>query len=214
MSFSTQTMRAVLVRDGKSDAGALCLGDAPRPAPGPGQVLVKIRAFGLNRMDIMQRNGAYPGACSPCKVGESGGAGGAQCRRARTRSSASSLRGLSRRGGEGSARGAWALEAGRRCLQARVRRACPPSSPLNVVWSQQEACVRKSCRDETDNRSDRARPHSHHDLLRTRYARLLFISLPLPLPRSISITTGHQERYRAAGVTTDHSRTPRAPKRV
>jgi NADPH:quinone reductase-like Zn-dependent oxidoreductase len=62
MSSSAQTMRAVLVRDGKRDAGALFLGDAPRPAPGLGQVLVKIRAFGLNRMDIMQRNGAYPGA--------------------------------------------------------------------------------------------------------------------------------------------------------
>jgi NADPH:quinone reductase-like Zn-dependent oxidoreductase len=67
MSSSAQTMHAVLVRDGKGDAGALFLGDAPRPraprpAPGPGEVLVKIRAFGLNRMDIMQRNGAYPGA--------------------------------------------------------------------------------------------------------------------------------------------------------
>ncbi|OBZ71444.1 Quinone oxidoreductase PIG3 [Grifola frondosa] len=33
--------------------------------PGPGQVLVKIKAFGLNRMDIMQREGRYalpPGA--------------------------------------------------------------------------------------------------------------------------------------------------------
>jgi NADPH:quinone reductase-like Zn-dependent oxidoreductase len=71
MSSSAQTMRAVLVRDGKGDAGALFLGDAPRPAPGPGQVLVKIRAFGLNRMDIMQRNGAYPGAFSLCEAGVS-----------------------------------------------------------------------------------------------------------------------------------------------
>jgi D-arabinose 1-dehydrogenase-like Zn-dependent alcohol dehydrogenase len=65
MYSPAQTMRAVVVRDGKGDAGALFLGDAPRPAPGPGQALVKIRAFGLNRMDIMQRNGAYPGARSP-----------------------------------------------------------------------------------------------------------------------------------------------------
>jgi hypothetical protein len=39
MPSSAQTMRAVLVRDGKGDAGALFLSDAPRSAPGPGQVL-------------------------------------------------------------------------------------------------------------------------------------------------------------------------------
>jgi NADPH:quinone reductase-like Zn-dependent oxidoreductase len=68
MSSSAQTMRAVHLRDGKGNAGALFLGDALRPAPGLGQVLVTIHAFGLNRMDIMQRNGMYPGACSPCRV--------------------------------------------------------------------------------------------------------------------------------------------------
>ncbi|GMG07918.1 unnamed protein product [Aspergillus oryzae] len=34
--------------------------DIARPVPIPGQVLVKIRAFGLNRMDILQREGLYP----------------------------------------------------------------------------------------------------------------------------------------------------------
>jgi hypothetical protein len=38
MSSSAQTSRAVLVRDGRGDAAALFLGDAPRAAPGPGQV--------------------------------------------------------------------------------------------------------------------------------------------------------------------------------
>ena len=32
----------------------------PIPTPGPGQVLVRIKAFGLNRMDLLQREGRYP----------------------------------------------------------------------------------------------------------------------------------------------------------
>jgi NADPH:quinone reductase-like Zn-dependent oxidoreductase len=137
-------MRAVLVRDGKGDAGALFLGDAPRPAPGPGQVLVTIRAFGLNRMDIMQRNGAYPGAFSLCEARESRGltARSAEGRerdpRRRVRGDRRARRaaaggGRRRRGGEGSARGDRALEAGRRCVRARVRYACLPSAPLGVA---------------------------------------------------------------------------------
>lgn len=31
-----------------------------KPVPAPGQALVKIRAFGLNRMDLLQREGLYP----------------------------------------------------------------------------------------------------------------------------------------------------------
>ncbi len=34
--------------------------ELPVPAPGPGQLLVKVRAAGVNRPDIMQRTGAYP----------------------------------------------------------------------------------------------------------------------------------------------------------
>jgi hypothetical protein len=142
MSSSAQTMRAVLVRDGKGDAGALFLGDAPRPAPGPTKVLVKIRAFGLNRMDIMQRNGAYPGACSPCGCGraEALTACSAERRerdpRRRVRGDRRARRaaaggGRLRRRGEGSARGDRALEGGRQGLRARVRCACLPSTPLD-----------------------------------------------------------------------------------
>ncbi|GAA6027352.1 hypothetical protein JCM8097_002619 [Rhodosporidiobolus ruineniae] len=54
-------MRAILVKDGKGqDADDLYLGDADRPTLSEGRVLVKIKAFGLNRMDIMQRQGKYP----------------------------------------------------------------------------------------------------------------------------------------------------------
>lgn len=32
----------------------------PKPDPAVGQALVKIKAFGLNRMDLLQREGLYP----------------------------------------------------------------------------------------------------------------------------------------------------------
>lgn len=32
----------------------------PIPVPGPGEALIKIHAFGLNRMDLLQREGHYP----------------------------------------------------------------------------------------------------------------------------------------------------------
>jgi len=38
---------------------ALRYEDVPRPTPGPGQVLVKIEAAGLNFIDVYQRNGHY-----------------------------------------------------------------------------------------------------------------------------------------------------------
>ncbi|WP_411733505.1 NAD(P)H-quinone oxidoreductase [Paeniglutamicibacter sp.] len=34
--------------------------DRPMPVPGPGEVLVKVAAFGLNRADVQQRRGVYP----------------------------------------------------------------------------------------------------------------------------------------------------------
>jgi putative PIG3 family NAD(P)H quinone oxidoreductase len=48
-------MRAVTIAD-----GALSVGDRPDPAPGPGEVLVAVRAAGINGADVLQRRGAYP----------------------------------------------------------------------------------------------------------------------------------------------------------
>ncbi|PIL35093.1 hypothetical protein GSI_02881 [Ganoderma sinense ZZ0214-1] len=53
-------MRAVLVKDGRGPIENLYIGEAEKPVPGPGQVLVKVKFFGLNRMDLMQREGKYP----------------------------------------------------------------------------------------------------------------------------------------------------------
>ncbi|MGI9333757.1 MAG: NAD(P)H-quinone oxidoreductase [Gammaproteobacteria bacterium] len=38
----------------------LVSGERPVPAPGPGEVLVRVEAAGINRPDVMQRRGMYP----------------------------------------------------------------------------------------------------------------------------------------------------------
>ena len=38
----------------------LTMVDAPEPEPGPGELLVKVRAAGINRADCLQREGTYP----------------------------------------------------------------------------------------------------------------------------------------------------------
>ncbi|KKP00440.1 hypothetical protein THAR02_07470 [Trichoderma harzianum] len=54
-------MKAVDIRGGTGERDALFINDqTPKPTPGKGQALVKIKAFGINRMDIIQRNGEYP----------------------------------------------------------------------------------------------------------------------------------------------------------
>jgi len=53
-------MRAVLIKDGRGPVENLYIGEAPKPTLGQDEVLVKIRAFGLNGMDIPQREGKYP----------------------------------------------------------------------------------------------------------------------------------------------------------
>ncbi|KAL7935679.1 putative quinone oxidoreductase [Trichoderma chlorosporum] len=54
-------MKAVDIRGGQGDRDALFINaDTPKPTPADGQALVKIKAFGINRMDIIQRLGEYP----------------------------------------------------------------------------------------------------------------------------------------------------------
>ena len=48
-------MRAVTIREGK-----LTVEEHPDPAPGSGEVLVRVRAAGINGADMMQRRGLYP----------------------------------------------------------------------------------------------------------------------------------------------------------
>ncbi|KAI0206130.1 zinc-binding dehydrogenase [Astrocystis sublimbata] len=55
------TMKVVEIKGGTGPASALFINDAtPRPTPKEGEVLVRVKAFGLNRMDLIQREGHYP----------------------------------------------------------------------------------------------------------------------------------------------------------
>ncbi|PPA78319.1 NAD(P)H-quinone oxidoreductase [Achromobacter spanius] len=49
-------MQAIVARE-PGDAGVLTLAIRPVPTPGPGEVLLRVRAAGVNRPDIMQRQG-------------------------------------------------------------------------------------------------------------------------------------------------------------
>ncbi|WWD21832.1 hypothetical protein CI109_106320 [Kwoniella shandongensis] len=53
-------MKCVLIKDGTGPAENLYLGEEKTPEPTKGQVQVKITAFGMNRMDLLQREGKYP----------------------------------------------------------------------------------------------------------------------------------------------------------
>lgn len=54
-----EAMRAVIVTT-PGDSDVLTLGELPTPAPGPGEVLVRTVASGVNRADVLQRQGHYP----------------------------------------------------------------------------------------------------------------------------------------------------------
>ncbi|HEV2557134.1 MAG TPA: NAD(P)H-quinone oxidoreductase [Microvirga sp.] len=53
------TMRAVIAESGGGPE-VLQVVDRPVPQPGPGEILVRVRAAGINRPDVLQRQGAYP----------------------------------------------------------------------------------------------------------------------------------------------------------
>jgi putative PIG3 family NAD(P)H quinone oxidoreductase len=57
---NTETMTAIVVEGGRGPAAALKPAEIARPEPGPGQILLRVQAAGVNRPDIVQRLGAYP----------------------------------------------------------------------------------------------------------------------------------------------------------
>ncbi|NLC61248.1 MAG: NAD(P)H-quinone oxidoreductase [Gammaproteobacteria bacterium] len=60
-----KTMKAIGIRGGKGPADALHLVELPWPTPREGEILVRVLAAGVNRPDIVQREGNYappPGA--------------------------------------------------------------------------------------------------------------------------------------------------------
>ena len=60
MSSIPDTMIAAIVEGGKGPADALKAARVPTPKPGPGELLIRMEAAGVNRPDIIQRMGLYP----------------------------------------------------------------------------------------------------------------------------------------------------------
>jgi len=52
-------MRAIVI-ESPGGPDVLQMGDLPDPTPAPGELLVRVHATALNRMDLMQREGRYP----------------------------------------------------------------------------------------------------------------------------------------------------------
>ncbi len=53
-------MRVVEITGGSGPAEALVLAERPDPVAGPGQIRIRVRAAGVNRPDLLQRQGRYP----------------------------------------------------------------------------------------------------------------------------------------------------------
>lgn len=53
-------MRAIEIKGGAGPAEALTLTERPAPTAGPGEIRIRVRAAGVNRPDLLQRQGRYP----------------------------------------------------------------------------------------------------------------------------------------------------------
>jgi putative PIG3 family NAD(P)H quinone oxidoreductase len=53
-------MRVIEIEGGKGPAEALRLAERPQPTPAAGEIRIRVRAAGVNRPDIVQRQGLYP----------------------------------------------------------------------------------------------------------------------------------------------------------
>lgn len=58
--LEAETMTAIAIEGGKGPASALKAERLPIPQPKPGEILIRVRAAGVNRPDIIQRMGMYP----------------------------------------------------------------------------------------------------------------------------------------------------------
>jgi NADPH2:quinone reductase len=56
--MSTMARAVIVPKPGGPEA--LAIVERPRPVPGEGEILVRVRAAGMNRMDVLQRQGVYP----------------------------------------------------------------------------------------------------------------------------------------------------------
>ena len=58
--MSQDMMTAIAIEGGRGPAEAMKPVEIDRPTPGPGQILIRVEAAGINRPDIIQRMGMYP----------------------------------------------------------------------------------------------------------------------------------------------------------
>ncbi len=58
--MTPKTMTAIEIEGGKGPASHLRAAQIATPSPPEGSILIQVRAAGVNRPDILQRNGAYP----------------------------------------------------------------------------------------------------------------------------------------------------------
>ena len=56
----------------KGEVDALTIDERPDLQPGPGDVVVRVRAASLNRRDVFIRRGLYPGITFPIVLGSDG----------------------------------------------------------------------------------------------------------------------------------------------
>src|SRR6516164_3490012 len=68
-------MRAALYRDMGEAAEVFCVEEVDRPEPGPGEVLVKVHASGVNPTDYKARSGAVPRPIDDFQIPHHDGAG-------------------------------------------------------------------------------------------------------------------------------------------
>ena len=60
MTAISPTMTAIEIEGGKGPASALKTATVATPSPAAGEILVRVRAAGVNRPDLKQREGSYP----------------------------------------------------------------------------------------------------------------------------------------------------------
>jgi NADPH2:quinone reductase len=53
-------MRVIEIEGGRGQAEALTVGERPDPVADPGEIRIRVRAAGVNRPDLLQRQGLYP----------------------------------------------------------------------------------------------------------------------------------------------------------
>src|ERR1700750_1781390 len=68
-------MRAALSRDMGEAAEVFCVEEVDRPEPGPGEVLVRVHASGVNPTDYKARSGAVPRPIDDYQIPHQDGAG-------------------------------------------------------------------------------------------------------------------------------------------